>query len=107
MARLNIIDITGNTWNIDPISGNKLFSALLSYLKKKKPIEISFKDVQILTTHFLDSSISRLYNFDMFNVQWIEENVQFVEFETEYQKELVFRCIENAKKWYAERKNML
>ena len=36
MARLNIIDITGNTWNIDPISGNKLFSALLSYLEKKK-----------------------------------------------------------------------
>ena len=107
MARLNIIDITGNTWNIDPISGNKLFSALLSYLKKKEPIEISFKGVLNLTTHFLDSSISRLYNFDMFNVQWIEENVQFVEFETEYQKELVFRCIENAKKWYAERKNML
>lgn len=106
MARLNIIDITRNTWNIDPISGNKLFSALLPYIEKE-PVEISFKGVQTITTHFLDSSISRLYNFNIFDTQWIEENVRFVEFETEYQKELVFRCIENAKKWYAERKNML
>lgn len=105
MAKINIIDITGNTWNIDPISGNKLFSALLPYIKKE-PIEISFKGVQVLTTHFLDSSISRLYNPDMFNTQWIEENVKFVEFETEYHKELIFKCIENAKKWYTERKNM-
>ena len=103
MVKINIVKITGNTRNIDPIGGNKLFSALLSYLEKE-PIEISFKNVQILTTHFLDSSISRLYNFNIFDTQWIEENVKFIEFETEYQKELVFKCIENAKKWYKERK---
>lgn len=103
MVKINIVKITGNTRNIDPIGGNKLFSALLPYLEKE-PIEISFKNVQILTTHFLDSSISRLYNFNIFDTQWIEENVKFVEFETEYQDELVHKCIENAKKWYKERK---
>ena len=32
-------------------------------------------------------------------------NMYLIVFDTEYQEELVQKCINNAKKWYAERSN--
>lgn len=104
MNKINVINIVNTEYCIDPERGNRLYHVILEYYQERKPVEVSFEGIKIICTHFIDSSISLCYNPDVFDIKWFDNNVKYV-FDTEYQEELVQKCINNAKKWYAERSN--
>lgn len=104
MNKINVLNIANTEYCIDPERGNRLYHVILEDYQKREPIEVSFEGIKVICTHFIDSSISLCYNPDVFDIKWFDNNVKYV-FDTEYQEELVQKCINNAKKWYAERSN--
>lgn len=104
MNKINVLNIVNTEYCIDPERGNRLYHIILEYYQERKPVEISFEGIKVICTHFIDSSISLFYNSEKFDTDWFDNNIKYI-FATEYQEELVQKCINNAKKYYAERSN--
>ena len=59
---INIINIVGDALCIETESGEKVFQSIKKILQKNKKVTLSFLNVKMLTTAFLNTAIGKLYN---------------------------------------------
>lgn len=95
--RIKVTDIIGSEYCVSSEDGDKVFIVLEKSLINKTQIFISFANVQVLTSAFLNNAIGRLLeNFledDLYKYITIEDL-------TDLDKSLVNRVIKNAKRYY-------
>jgi len=62
---LNIVNIVGDSFCVEADDGNKVYKLLNKALLEGKPVTLSFLNVEMLTTAFLNTAIGQLYrDFD-------------------------------------------
>jgi len=59
--QIKIYSITGSEFCVEAEDGEKVFMLIYKALKEKKKVELSFQNVELLTTAFLNSAIGKLY----------------------------------------------
>ena len=59
--QLKIYNIVGSEFCVEAEDGEKVFMLISKALKEQKKVEISFQNVELLTTAFLNSAIGKLY----------------------------------------------
>jgi len=59
--KINIYSIVGSSFCVEAEDGERVFELIKKTLHEKKTVEISFLNVELLTTAFLNSAIGKLY----------------------------------------------
>jgi hypothetical protein len=58
---INIINIAGSTYCVESEDGQKVFNLISKALKENQNVVLSFLNVEIITTAFLNTAIGQLY----------------------------------------------
>lgn len=61
METVNVKEVIGKSIAMSTDDGKKLFKILYEYLKQGKKVQVSFKDIDILISHFLNEGFGKLY----------------------------------------------
>ncbi|EAI7262555.1 DUF4325 domain-containing protein [Campylobacter lari] len=93
---ININQLT-NSQCILSEDGEKVFAEIKKVLETEDKVVLSFKDINILTTAFLNSAIGNLYND--FREEYIKEKLS-VENMKDEDKAMLKRVTDNAKNYY-------
>ncbi len=59
---INIFSIVGSTFCVEAEDGEKVYELIERALTENKKVEISFLNIELLTTAFLNSAIGKLYS---------------------------------------------
>ncbi len=59
---VKITDIVGSPICINPEDGRKVFQVIVKALRAKQKVTVSLRDIEDLTSRFLNSAIGQLYN---------------------------------------------
>lgn len=100
--RLKITDLIGSKICISGEDGQKVFEKAEKLLRDGKCILISFDNVEMLISLFLNVAIGQLYG--VFPEEVIRNQVK-VEGLVDDDMELLKRVVDNAKKYYANKKD--
>ena len=97
--KINIINIVGSSFCVEADDGQKVYNLIVKSFKEKKKVILSFLNVELLTTAFLNTAIGQLYRD--FSEDFIKEHLSVVEMS---QSGLVSlkRVVETAKLYYAD-----
>lgn len=74
---LSIYNIVGNEICVDPDDGKKVFENITKILDLEKKVVISFQNVEILTSDFLNTAIGQLYG--KYTEEFIKKNIKIVQ----------------------------
>lgn len=97
---IKIYNIVGSGLCVDPEDADKIYGLVLNELKNDKRVNISFENVEVITTAFLNTAIGKLYND--FDEDFIIENIKYSELNPDY-NELLSRVQVNAKLYFKNR----
>ena len=97
---LNIYKIIGNEFCISADDGEKVFKKLKQLIKEKCKIEISFKNIKILNTAFLNSAIGDMYKD---HAEDMKKYCSVIDMD-DVDKIALKNVIENAKAYYRDPK---
>ncbi len=95
--QIKIYSIAGSEFCVEAHDGEKVFTLISKALKEKKKVEISFQNVALLTTAFLNSAIGKLYKD--FSEQEIKASLSVKEI-TQSGAVSLKRVVETAKAFY-------
>lgn len=70
---LSVFNIVGSPFGVDAGDGQKVFELVYKAFKEKKKVVLSFLNVDILTTAFLNNAVGQLYKD--FTEEEIKENL--------------------------------
>jgi hypothetical protein len=59
---LQVIDIIGSAVALSPEPGHNLYKAIRDQIKRDQKVKLDFRDIQVISTAFLNSAIGRLYS---------------------------------------------
>ena len=95
---IKVYDIIGKNLAISTDDGKKVFEALKSEIEKNNnSIEISFENINMLISHFLNESIGELYNyFDKSKWDMID-NIKYIDIDEDDLELLQKKVIPNYK----------
>jgi transcriptional regulator len=69
MQTVNVVDVIQKNIAMSTEDGQKLFEVLYDLLKNKEKVQLSFANIDILISHFLNESIGGLYEkFDNWDI---------------------------------------
>lgn len=60
-TKINIINVVGNAICVEADDGQKVFEQIVKAFKGNKKVVLSFLNVQMLTTAFLNTAVGQLY----------------------------------------------
>jgi len=60
-TKINIINVVGNAFCVEADDGQKVFELIVKAFRENKKVVLSFLNVQMLTTAFLNTAIGQLY----------------------------------------------
>jgi len=97
--RINIINIVGDALCIEAESGEKVFQLIKKILQENKKVTLSFLNIKMLTTAFLNTAIGKLYKD--FSEDKIRDNIKIEDIS---QNGLIAlkRVVETAKLFYKD-----
>lgn len=93
----SVYQIVGSGLCIEVYDGKKVYDVIAKLLTQKKNVILSFMNVRVLTTSFLDSAIGLLYND--FSEEYIKKHLKIAEL-SPADIDLFKRVVENAKSFY-------
>jgi len=98
-AKINIINVVGSSFCVEADDGQKVFDLIIKAFKEEKKVILSFLNVKLLTTAFLNTAIGQLYKD--FSEDFIKEHLSVEEMS---QSGLVSlkRVVETAKLYYKD-----
>ena len=96
---INIVNAVGDSFCVEAENGQKVFELIKKVLLEKKKVTLSFLNVEMLTTAFLNTAIGQLYR--EFPEEVIKENLKV---ENLSQSGLVSlkRVVDTAKLYYKD-----
>jgi hypothetical protein len=100
---LNIYQIVGNEICVEADDGVKVFEKINFFLSEKKPLVLSFANVKMLTSAFLNSAIGQLYKD--FSETDIKSFLSVKDLSPDYIL-LLERVTKNAKQYYKDPEKM-
>lgn len=94
--KIKVLDIIGKPIAIATEDGETLFGVIKANLQKGEKVEVSFKGIQMLISHFLNESIGKLYKtFDNWDI--LDKAVTFVDMEEDDYELLMNKVIPASK----------
>lgn len=72
-AKINVINVVGDSFCVEAEDGQKVFDLIIKAFKEEKKVILSFLNVEMLTTAFLNTAIGQLYKD--FSEEFIKENI--------------------------------
>ncbi|MDA3940741.1 MAG: STAS-like domain-containing protein [Spirochaetia bacterium] len=97
VIKLSVYSITGDSFCIAAEDGEKVFLQLKKAMDEKLPVELSFLNVEMLTSAFLNTSVGQMYgNFDE---NEIKSRLSVSDIKDE-DKLLLKRVVDTAKTYY-------
>lgn len=99
---LQVAEIINSSLGISAEDGQKVFDRISQYISEGETVTLSFEHVTMLISLFLNVAIGQLYG--SFSEEKIQKNLK-VEGLSPDDLELLKRVIENAKKYYANKKS--
>lgn len=100
---VNVYAIVGNSYCVDVEDGEKVFEVLKKILTEDNKAVISFLNVEMLTSAFLNTAIGRLYG--TFNYDKIKKMVSAKDISDD-DKLLLKKVTDTAKAYYKNRSKM-
>lgn len=96
---LSVFNLVGSSFCVEAKDGETLFTAISKALQQELQVEISFQNVEMLTSAFLNTAIGQLYRD--FSEESIRALVKVTNIE-DADKALLRRVIETAKLYYKD-----
>lgn len=101
MEMLNVKDIIGKGIAMSTGDGEKLFVVLYKLLKENKKVQLSFGDIDILISHFLNEGIGKLYEkFDNWDI--LDNAIEYVDIDSDDLELLKNKVIPTAKNHFKD-----
>ncbi len=96
---LSVFNIVGNAFCVEADDGQKVFDHLSAALKAGRTVALSFQNVEMLTSAFLNTAVGQLYRD--FPEELVRERLQAVEMDA-VDLALLKRVVETAKLFYKD-----
>ncbi len=97
--KLSIYAITGDSFCVAAEDGDKVFEQIKKGISENKKIDVSFLNVEMLTSAFLNTAVGRLYG--EFDGQKIKDSLSVSDI-SEEDKLLLKRVVDTAKAYYKD-----
>ncbi|MDR2824577.1 MAG: STAS-like domain-containing protein [Prevotellaceae bacterium] len=94
-VNIEVANIIGDVYAIEAAEGQKVFSMLKKAFEENKKVVLSFLNVKIMTTAFLNTAIGELYGVKEFSEEFIKTNLR-IENMTDAGKIMLKKVVENA-----------
>lgn len=96
---ISVFEIVGSPLCVASSDGQKVFDRLAAALNDNRNVMLSFRNVTILTSAFLNAAIGQLYG--SFKEEQIRELLQVDEIQSD-DKDLLKRVVETAKQYFSD-----
>ena len=96
---VNLYSIVGNSFCVAAEDGEKVYKARRTVLQNQKNVKLSFKNVEMVTTAFLNSAIGQLYNGE-FDFKLLTESLSVIDISND-DKQSIKRVVDTAKLYYS------
>jgi hypothetical protein len=103
MQTVNVKDIILKNIAMSTEDGQKLFLVLYNLLKQEKvqKVQLSFEDIDILISHFLNESIGKLYE-KFSNWETLDNAIEYIQIDSDDLQLLKEKVIPTAKSHYKD-----
>ncbi len=91
-------EVVGNPLCVASEDGERVYALLKTALREKRPVELSFENVSVLTSAFLNSAVGQLYG------EFLETDIQAclsVSHISQEDADLLKRVVETAKSYFS------
>ena len=96
---INIVNTIGDVYGVEAEDGQKVFDLIIKAFLDKKKVTLSFQNIEMLTTAFLNTAVGQLYKD--FPGEYIRENLKVATL-TDSGKVALKRVVETAKIYYKD-----
>lgn len=97
--KVNIVNTIGDVYGVEAEDGQKVFDLIVKAFKDEKTVRLSFQNIEMLTTAFLNTAVGQLYND--FTEGFIKENLSVSDI-SESGKVALKRVVDTAKLYYKD-----
>lgn len=101
METVNVKNVIGKGIAMSTEDGVKLYNVLYELLKKNKKINLSFGDIDILISHFLNEGIGKLYE-KFKNWEILDKAIEYSEIDSDDLELLKEKVIPTAKNHFKD-----
>lgn len=96
---INIVNTIGDVYGVEAEDGQKVFELIIKAFKEKKKVVLSFQNIEMLTTAFLNTAVGQLYKD--FSEIFIKENLSVADI-SDSGKVSLKRVVDTAKLYYKD-----
>lgn len=96
---INIVNTIGDVYGVEAEDGQKVFDLIFKAFNDKKKVILSFQNIEMLTTAFLNTAVGQLYK-DL-TEDFIKENLSVSDI-SESGKVALKRVVDTAKLFYKD-----
>lgn len=96
---INVVNTIGDVYGVEAEDGQKVFDLIIKAFSEDKKVTLSFQNIKILTTAFLNTAVGQLYNG--FQEEYIKENLK-VSAISDSGKVALKRVVDTAKLYYKD-----
>lgn len=96
---INIVNAIGDVYGVEAEDGQKVFELIVKAFNDKKKVILSFQNIEMLTTAFLNTSVGQLYKDH--TEAFIKENLTVSDI-SESGKVALKRVVDTAKLFYKD-----
>lgn len=97
---IQLVNIVGDYHCVEAEDGQKVYNLILKAFQENKNVTLSFQNVKILTTAFLNTAVGQLYKD--YSEEFIKEHLSVSNNITESGKVSLKRVVETAKQFYKD-----
>ena len=103
-SKINIVNAIGDVYGVEAEDGQKVFDLIEKAFKEKKKVVLSFQNIELLTTAFLNNAVGQLYKDH--SESFIKDNLSVADI-SESAKVSLKRVVDTAKLYYRDPEAML
>lgn len=96
---ITIVNTIGDVYGVEAEDGQKVFELIVKTFKVKKKVILSFQNIEMLTTAFLNTAVGQLYKD--FSEEYIKDNLKVSNI-SDSGKVALKRVVETAKLFYKD-----
>jgi len=96
---INIVNTIGDVYGVEAEDGQKVFELIIKAFTDRKKVTLSFQNIEMLTTAFLNTAVGQLYKDH--TEEFIKENLKVSDI-SESGKVALKRVVDTAKLFYKD-----
>lgn len=96
---IKIVNVIGDVYGVEAEDGQKVFDLVIKAFNDRKQVTLSFQNIEMLTTAFLNTAIGQLYKD--YSEVFVKENLKVSDV-SESGKVALKRVVDTAKLYYKD-----